>query len=549
MHNVLMLFAGLAFFLFGMEKLGSLLYAFAGGSLKNRLKKYTGNDATRVAVGFFITTLFQSSSATTVILVSMTSVGLISVVQSLSFLIGANIGSITTAWIVAIKITKAGIYMFTIGTIGKLAFKNRKLNDISLFLIGLGLIFFGLEMMSGALSFLSESPVVVKLISGFDASESVWSMILLTIFGVLFTALIQSSGATAAMVIAVTAQGIMPIHSGAAIVLGSTLGTTITAFLAAIGSSAEGKRTAYLQIIINVVEMVIGIVVFYPSVALLVAFGKAIGNVDAGFMIAVYMTFLKVVLAVTVFPFRNRFVNFSEKLAKKKYRLITTPIEVPAISGEDSPEMIIEKLSPATEIYMDYIRDMLAYSYIISRKPDDRSLYNKVVRYEEVLDEGHREMIGNISKTLNKNSRVLWLFLKISDEAESMGDHAREIAKYGMRLESIKEKLSKEQTDMLHDCFIKVFLNFHEVCIKRNYDCELVARCEMIERYLRKKKREFYFVLCQESDHDHEKRLVVVDLLSEYSKFNHSIKRILQVNIDYNAGRETFLWGKCPDGI
>jgi phosphate:Na+ symporter len=549
MQNVLMLFAGLAFFLFGMEKLGSLLYAFAGGSLKNRLKKYTGNDATRVAVGFFITTLFQSSSATTVILVSMTSVGLISVVHSLSFLIGANIGSITTAWIVAIKITKAGIYMFTLGAIGKLAFKNRKLNDISLFLIGLGLIFFGLEMMSGSLSFLSESPDVVKLISGFDASESVWSMILLTMFGVLFTALIQSSGATAAMVIAVTAQGIMPIHSGAAIVLGSTLGTTITAFLASIGSSAEGKRTAYLQIIINVVEMVIGIIVFYPSVALLVVFGKAIGNVDAGFMIAVYMTFLKVILAATVFPFRNRFVSFSEKLAKKKYRLITTPIEVPAILDEDTPEIIRKKLYPATEIYMDYVRDMLAYSYIISRKPDDRALYSKVVRYEEVLDEGHKEMVLNISKTRNKNSSVLWLFLKMSDEAESMGDHAREIAKYGMRLESIKDKLSKEQTDMLHDCFTKVFLNFHEVCIKRNYDCELVARCEMIERYLRKKKREFYFVLCQESDHDHEKRLIVVDLLSEYSKFNHSIKRILQVNIDYNAGREAFLWGKCPDGI
>ncbi len=537
-----MLLAGLAFFLFGMEKLGALLYSYTGGTLEKKIEKYTKNDFTKVIAGFIVTTLFQSSSATTVILVSMTSVGLISVVQSISFLIGANIGSITTAWIVAIKITRFGIYLFTFGLIGKLVFKKRKLKDAGVFMVGLGLIFFGLETMSGALGFLRDNPAVVEFLSGFDAASSVFSMVLLTLFGVLFTALIQSSGATAAMVIAVAAQGLISIHSGAAIVLGSTLGTTVTAFLASLGSSAEGKRTAFLQVFMNVVEMVAGVIIFYPSIMLLVKFGETVGNVEAGFMIAVYMTFLKILLTVTVFPFRQYFASVAQKVIKKKFRLIRTPIVIPEIGSSDTSETIIEKLTPATEIYMKYLTDMLAYSYIVIRKPGYRSLFEKVERYEQVLDDGHNDMVKKINLSCNDNTRVLWLFLKISDEAESMGDHAREIAKYGVRLENTRNKLNEEQKQLIHGCFVKVFMQFHEVCVKKNYTKELLSKSEDIERYLRAKKREFYFTLCSEHDHDQKKRLIIVDLLSEYSKFNHSIKRIIQVNLDHAEGKSVYLW-------
>ncbi|HDT11787.1 MAG TPA: Na/Pi cotransporter family protein, partial [bacterium] len=433
------------------------------------------------------------------------------------------------------------------GVIGRLILKNKKLKDAAVFLIGIGLIFFGLEMMSGSLNFLKESPGIVKFLSGFDASVSIGSMVLLTLFGVLFTALIQSSGATAAMVIAVTSLGVFSIHSGAAIVLGSTLGTTVTAFFASLGSSAEGKRTAFLQVFMNIVEMMIGIIIFYPSVRMLLEFGKMVGNSDAGFMIAVYMTFLKIVLAFTVFPFRKFFSSIAEKLIKKKFRLIRIPIVIPEISDKDSIETLKEKLTPATDTYMKYLTDMLAYSYIVTRKPLHKSLFEKVGRYEQVLDSGHANMVKRINGCCNDNIKVLWLFLKISDEAESMGDHAREIAKYGVRLENTRNELTKEQQQLIRDCYIKIFLQFNEVCIKKNYSEELVKNCENIERYLRNKKREFYFTLCSEQDHDHKKRLIIVDLLSEYSKFNHSIKRILQVNLDYLEGKDVYLWPNRKD--
>lgn len=542
MQSVFMLLAGLSFFLFGMEKLGTLLYDFTGRTSAEKIEKYTGGDFCKVLTGFIVTTLFQSSSATTVILVSMTSVGMISVAQSLSFLIGANIGSITTAWIVAVKITEAGIYVFTAGVIGSLIFKNIKLKMLSAFLIGIGLILFGLDTMSGALTFLKDSPNLKEFISGFDASVSIVSMLFLTLFGILFTALIQSSGATAAMVITTTALGVFSLHSGAAIVLGSTLGTTVTALLASLKSSAEGRRTAFLQILINLIEMFAGLLIFYPSIYLLTEFGKFTGNSDAGFLIAVYMTFLKILLAFMIFPVRKFLTFVSEKLIKKQFKLLRKAVPVPFLTPEDEPEIIQQKLSGTMEMYMLYLSTMLAYSYIVTKKPDKTALLKKIERYEKVLDEAHSRVLKEISVCRNRNIKILWLFLKISDEAESMGDHARELAKYGIRLGNNENKLLNKESELLREAHTKVFAQFRKVCIEKDYKRELLEKSGQIERYLRNKKREFYLTLCFEHEKDHKKRLLIADILSEYSKFNHSIKRILQVSLDYVEKRDIYIW-------
>lgn len=546
MYEFMMLISGLAFFLFGMGQLGLLFSNFTGGSFAEKLNRYTRNDFLKVISGFAITTLFQSSSATTAILVSMTSVGLVTVLQSVSFLIGANIGSITTAWIVAIKITKAGMFMFAAGVIGKFLSNKEVYATVSMFFIGLGLIFFGLETMSGAMSFLKESPFVVEFFTRYNASESVFYMLILTVIGILFTALIHSSGATAAIVIAAVMQGVLPIYSGAAIVLGSTLGSTLTAVLASFGTSAEGKRTAFVHVMLNTIEITAGLVIFYPMVSLILFISEKINFANPGFEIALYMTFLKVILAVIAFPLRKWLADLSEIVLKKKFRLIFTPIIVPLINDDDDEKILRMKLSPVTDLYADYLKDMLAYSYIGIRKPSLRSLYKKVIRYENVLDNGHSNVVSAISRCKNPNTSILWLYLKMSDEAESMGDHAKEIAKYGVRLDEIKHKLSDRQKKLLLECYMMVFRQFHEICIKKNYNCALVAKCEETERHLRREKRRIYSILCTEQDHDYQKRLVLVDILSEYSKFNHSVKRILQVNLDVIEGRGIFLWEpKC----
>ncbi|HPV22299.1 MAG TPA: Na/Pi symporter, partial [bacterium] len=368
MYQLLMLPAGLAFFLFGMTQLSSMLSGFTGRSFADKLDKWTRNDFTKIFTGFTITTLFQSSGATTAILVSMTSVGLVTVTSSVSYLIGANIGSITTAWIVAVKVTSFGVFMFTSGFLLKFVLKNEKLKKISIFVAGLGLIFFGLQMMMDSVSFLKENQKALSFFSGFDASSSFISMLILVIAGVVFTAVIHSSGATAAMIIGLVSTGAVSLHSGAAVVLGSTLGTTATAYLASLGTSAEGKRTAFLQIFINVIELLAGLVFFYPMVELVLTISKTY-SFDAGFMIALYMTFLKIILAVIVFPLRKVFAVTAEKFIRKKFRLITESLNISPVTADDTPEKIKEKFEPVIELCVKYITDMLSYSYIGIRKP------------------------------------------------------------------------------------------------------------------------------------------------------------------------------------
>ncbi|HQI04617.1 MAG TPA: Na/Pi symporter [bacterium] len=541
MYQLLLLPAGLAFFLFGMTQLSSMLSGFTGRSFADRLDKWTRSDFTKIFAGFSVTTLFQSSGATTAILVSMTSVGLVTVTSSVSYLIGANIGSITTAWIVAVKVTSFGVFMFTGGFLLKFVLKNEKLKKISLFVAGLGLIFFGLQMMMDSVSFLKENQKALLFFSGFDASSSFISMLILVIAGVVFTAVIHSSGATAAMMIGLVSAGAVSIHSSAAVVLGSTLGTTATAYLASLGTSAEGKRTAFLQIFINVIELFAGLILFYPSVGLVMKIISAY-SLNSGFAIALYMTLLKIMLALIVFPLRKVFAGIAERMIRKKFRLITEPFVLSPVKDDDTVEKLRDNFMPAIDLCVKYLTDMLSYSYIGIRKPALRSIYKKVIHYEEIIDEAQKDMVGIISKCRNPNHDTLWLFLKMADELESMGDHAKSIAKYGVRLDEIRHKLSDAQKKILLECYLMVFRQFYEVCVNKKYDCNLVAKGEDIERYLRKEKRKIYSLLCTESDHNYEKRLILVDILSEYSKFNHSVKRILQVNIDISEGKGIYLW-------
>jgi|GEM_PF-915500 len=543
MYQLVFLLSGLAFFLFGMQLLGKLLSSFTGGNLDEKLAKYTKNDFVKLIVGFVVTTLFQSSSATTVIMVSMTSVGLISVAESLSFILGANIGSITTAWIVAVKITKAGIFLFTAGIIGRFLSSNKKTGYFFDFLAGLGLIFFGLEMMSDSLEFIKKSPEVVDYISRFSAETSIGSMLVLVLFGVLFTAVIQSSGATAAMVITIASQGILDLHSACAIVLGSTLGTTITAFLASLNAGALGKRTAFMQFFINIIGMLFGMLLFYPSIDLITNLMSA-KNIHVSLIIATYMTFLKIALVIIVFPIRKYVAKFSELLIREKFQTINIKPRTPKLPYNAGSLVIAANLNKNVDTFMKYLTDMLAFSYIIMRKPKEHGLFDKVVKYEKTLDLGHRKMVQSISATGNSRNALLWLYLKMSDEAESMGDHARSIAKYGIKLGELEFTFSDEQKKLMLEAHTKIFMQFHKVCVKKNYDTELLENCHYIERFLRTKKRELYTILCVETGHNPEKRLVLTDILSEYSKINHSIKRILQVNIDTIEGRGIYLWEK-----
>jgi len=237
---------GLALFLFGIDQMSDALKAVAGDRMRTILGRLTTNRFMGAFAGAFVTAVVNSSSVTTVLVIGFTTAGLMSFAQSIGVILGANIGSTVTAQIVAFKVTKAALLMVALGFGFLFISKNDKLRHYGSALMGLGLVFFGMNIMSDAMQPLrSYEPFLDLMIT----MENPFIGILIA---AAFTALIQSSGATTAIVIVLAAQGFITLSAGIALVFGANIGTCATAMLAAIGKPREALRAAVMHVLFNI---------------------------------------------------------------------------------------------------------------------------------------------------------------------------------------------------------------------------------------------------------------------------------------------------------
>jgi phosphate:Na+ symporter len=254
------LFGGLALFLFGMDVMTQALKSAAGDYMKDILGKLTRNRFVGVGTGAFVTAVIQSSSVTTVILVGFISAGLMSLSQSVAVIIGANIGTTITAQILAFKVTKLALPIIAGGFLLSLTAKGNQWKQIGMITLGLGLVFYGMSIMSGALNPLrSYEPFVQFMIS-------MQNPLLGAAVGALFTAVVQSSSATTGILIVMASQGLIGLESAIAIALGANIGTCVTAALATIGKPREAVRAALVHTLFNVAGVMIWIS-FIPQLA------------------------------------------------------------------------------------------------------------------------------------------------------------------------------------------------------------------------------------------------------------------------------------------
>ncbi|WP_232023443.1 Na/Pi cotransporter family protein [Thiomicrorhabdus aquaedulcis] len=251
---------GLALFLFGMEQMVKGLLVVAGDKLKVGLAKLTNNRVMGALTGAGITAVIQSSSVTTVLVVGFVSAGLITLTQAAGVIMGANLGTTITAQIVAFKVTNFALLMIAIGFSMQFLAKLRRKKALGDLIMGLGLIFFGVSLMSEGMAPLRDYPPFLDLM---QQMQNPFYGILL---GLVFTALVQSSSATIAVVIVMASNGFLTLPAGIALVLGADIGTTITALLAAIGKSREALRAALIHVQFNIYGVLIWLP-FIPELA------------------------------------------------------------------------------------------------------------------------------------------------------------------------------------------------------------------------------------------------------------------------------------------
>ncbi len=298
---------GLALFLYGMEKMSSGMKKSAGNQMRSILSSLTKNRVVALFMGAFVTMVIQSSSATTVMLVSFVQAGLMSFAHSLGIILGADIGTTVTAQLIAFKLTDYALLMVAIGFSLHMFGKTDNAKNIGDMILGFGILFYGMKLMSDAMKPLRTYSVFI------DTIKEMENPVLGLLIGALFTALIQSSGATIGVVIVLAQQGLVTLEVGLPLVLGANIGTCITAGLASIGTSREAKRVALAHVVFKIAGVLM-FIFWIPEFSNLIRLIAERFESGTARQIANAHTIFNVALALIFLPFTGYFSKLIVKL-------------------------------------------------------------------------------------------------------------------------------------------------------------------------------------------------------------------------------------------
>ena len=470
---------GLGVFILGMKYLSDSLQMLSGGLIRKAISSVTTNRFLAVLVGLFVTTFVQSSSITTVMVVGLTNAGLMHLTQAIGVILGANIGTTITGWILAVKVGKYGLLLIALGIFPMLFSKNDRVSASSKVLVALGLIFFGLEIMSGAFKPLRSDEGFMNLMLTLDA-RTLLSILGCVAIGCLMTMVIQSSSAMLGITIALASTGAIPLYTAIALVMGENIGTTITAQFAAIGGSIASRRAAMAHSVFNLLGVVIIIAIFSPYVSMIERFVPGLsGFVDGdgnrpyiAAHIAMAHTFFNVTATLVMLPFLNHLARLVIKMVPEKegavkgaFKYIGAPGTIPVAMGIS---MVFEELKRMQRRVHKALRH--AGSFLQRDLKGRDRFYRKVTSLEDETDVIQHEITtftvtlmqaGNAS---NEQSDRAYSYIRAADELESIADYAASLCSYMKRLDKYELDFSADGWKDLLNFHHEVFALFTRVC-------------------------------------------------------------------------------------
>ncbi|TCK98545.1 phosphate:Na+ symporter [Natranaerovirga hydrolytica] len=436
METIFMFIGGFGMFLYGMNIMGSGLQKAAGNKMKQLLGMLTNNRVLGVIVGALVTFIVQSSSATTVMIVGFVNAGLVNLSQAVGVIMGANIGTTLTAWMVAMgewsQYLKPGfIAPMVVGVGVFLMFfsKDRRKKQIGEILVGFGMLFIGLEYMSDSMRDHRDSPVFKQAFAFLGQNP-----VLGILAGALVTFVVQSSSASVGILQTLAAATFLPLNAAVYIILGQNIGTCMTALLSSIGANKTAKRAAYVHLLFNLIGSVLFAIVIF---VLFTFINPEIGGIQTTMTnISIVHTIFNVGSTIVLFPFANHLVRLSTKIVRGE--------DKPERDDEDSilrhlDERILETPSFAVENAIKEVAHMgklaidntkLATEAIYER---DIEKFNQVIEEEKhinLVEKLITEYLVKISNTpLNQHQQLIInnLFNTVND-IERVGDHAENIA-------------------------------------------------------------------------------------------------------------------------
>lgn len=438
--NVFAFIGGLGMFLFGMENMADGMQKTAGSKMSSFLGMLTNNRFLAIGLGALITAIIQSSGATTVMVVGFVSAGVLNLTQAVGVIMGANIGTTITAWIVsmsqlgdAFAVLKPGFYapcMIGVGALLVVFSKTQKKKTAGEILIGLGLLFMGLDFMSGSISPYTDAPVFSRAFALLGNNP-----ILGMLTGALVTALLQSSSASVGILQTLAMNGIVTANAAIYITLGQNIGSCVTAMLSSMGGSRTAKRAAVIHLTFNIIGAVLVGTLGFAFFALRPACAAAdITAVE----ISMFHTIFNLSMTALLFPFADLLVTISGILVKEKPEETAPEDAEAATAFRHLDERIFESPAFAIDIASLEVVHMgqitlknleIAIDAVLTGNVDEIAQVNKTEKtidnMEKMLTE-YLIKVNNLSLTERQKQLVNNLFYSISD-IERIGDHAENL--------------------------------------------------------------------------------------------------------------------------
>lgn len=465
----------LALLIYGMKVMSEALQKMAGSQLRHILGAMTTNRFTGMLTGTFITCAVQSSSATTVMTVSFVNAGLLTLAQAISVIMGANIGTTLTAWIMSlgfnVDLTLVVFPAFFLGIILIYSKRRRYVGD---FLFGIAFLFFALVLLSsaGKALDLEHNPAAIEFFKSFDTSSHL-TIIIFLLIGTLITCIVQSSAAVMAITILLCSTGVLPIYLGIALVMGENIGTTATVNLAALGANTQARRAAFAHLLFNVFGVVWLLCLFYPFVDMvcrMVGYDPENTTLSA----AQKATILPIVLAMFHTCFNVCNTALLIWFIPQMERVVCWIIKAKANKEDDefrlrfiqagimkTPELSVLEASKEIHAYAEFTQHMFGMVRdLLTIKEDDafEQLFDRIDKYEDRSDDMEVEIAKYLDQVSDAHlsddtkEKVRQMLREIS-EIESIGDSYLHIARTIGRRRAAKEEFTEAQLDNINQMF------------------------------------------------------------------------------------------------
>ena len=447
--SLIKIIGSVGLFLFGMQILSEGLQKSASGKLKKTLEMMTGNRLLSVLTGFLITVVIQSSSATTVMVVSFVNAGLMNLISAIGVILGANIGTTVTGWLVALLGFSVDITILSLFSIAValpfLFSKKTKAREYAEIFMGFGLLFIGLELIQASMPDISSHPEILSFLSQFE-DGSVFSILICVLIGTLLTIVVQSSSASMAITITMAYQGWIGVWTASALCLGQNIGTTVTAYIASLGASTNAKRAATAHTLFNVVGSVLVLFLMKPMLNIVDWITRAnIFAISEGDMHMVLPTFLatfhtlfNVFNTIVFFPFVRPFASLIEHLIPEKKKEEDEHYQFKYIAGRaEAPEFYLIALKNEVKKLGLLTKEMfLSWADLSSSEKVDRvsdrvlELKKSEERADEMQDELTSFSILMLQNSQSPtNADELHKIIRVIDELESITDSIYNLSK------------------------------------------------------------------------------------------------------------------------